>query len=346
MKNIYLLVLFAAIIISGCKDDVVPERLQSLPDNHINAIHIDSDGIKYFATNKGLASFDGTIWKVIHDNPKITQGIINDLAFEITDNGPELWVATFQGVNVATLPVDASSGVTTYTEENTATLFPGQATMKGDSVTIIEVDNKYYRWFGTNKGLAVFKGNKWPSIQMGNHYPAEFFTINRVTSAASVNDTMYLGTNGGGVARFRTNDVDAVTAASPLEIPWSMLPSNNILSVFIDGAIRWFGTDEGLAKHWGKNAKKGWEQFYVSDGLLSNRIQCINKDTDGNLWIGTPEGLSVFDGTGWTGYTVNDGLAGNDVRCIEVDIDGTLWIGTTKGVSHFNGNSWVSYTTE
>jgi ligand-binding sensor domain-containing protein len=346
MKNVCLVFLFAAVISSGCKDDVIPEHPASLPDNHINAIYIDSDGVKYFATDKGLASFDGTSWKVFHDNSKITKGKINDLAFELTMHGPELWLATSQGVNVATLPVDATSGATTYTSKNTETLFPGQATLKGDSVTIIHVDDKHFRWVGSNKGVAVFKGNTWPPIQMGNHYNPGFFTMNRITSAGSTNDTTYVGTYGGGVARFKTNDVDAVTAASPLEIPWSMLPSNNILSVHIDGAVRWFGTDEGLAKHWGKNAKKGWMQFYVSDGLLSNRIQCITKDPESNLWIGTPEGISVFDGENWYSYTVNNGLAGNDVRCMAVDIDGTLWIGTTKGVSHFNGSSWVTYTAE
>lgn len=345
-NRICLLSLLTLLMFNSCKKEDIQETPQSLPDNNVSAIYIDAGGMKYFATGKGLAAFDGTNWQVFHDNPKLTKGKINDLAFEQTTYGPELWLATPQGVNVASMPIDAVSGATTYTSSNTATLFPGMTALPGDSVAVANVDENNFRWFGTNKGLAVFRGNTWPAIQLGIHYSPVFFTANRVTSVDFVNDTAYIGTYGGGVARFKTNQVDAVTAASPLELPWSMLPSNNVLSVLIDGSIRWFGTDEGLGKHWGKNAKKGWMQYDKSDGLISNRIQCIHKDADGKLWVGTPEGVSVFDGTSWTSYTASNGLAGNNVNCIATDIDGTLWFGTTQGVSHFNGTTWISYTAE
>jgi ligand-binding sensor domain-containing protein len=343
MKRIIFSILTAGFLFGCSKDEPTPEPPVKLPDNHVNAIFINSDGTRYFATRKGIASFDGTNWLVFHDNPKVATGIINDLGYEQTDYGPELWLGTNHGVNVVSLPVDGVSGATTYTTDNSKTLFPDGPGLAGDSVFVVKLDGNNIRWFGTNEGISAFQQNVWPALNFGRHYSSGFFRTNRVTSFDYSNDTIYIGTKGGGVARMVGSSVDAITAASPYEIPWSMLPSDNVLSVFTDGSVQWYGTDEGIAKHTGTAAKLNWESFYEQDGLINNVVQCINKDLSGLMWFGTPEGVSSFDGINWTSYTQADGIAGNNVLSIAIDKDGSVWFGTDSGVSHFSNNAWTNY---
>ena len=51
----------------------------------------------------------------------------------------------------------------------------------------------------------------------------------------------------------------------------------------------------------------------ITNGLPSNNVRCIFKDSRGLLWIGTENGLSLFDGKEFKTFTTYDGLAGNDI---------------------------------
>ena len=347
MRKFLIYITIISFLIHGCKEDSDPsqEKPDFLPDNYISAIFIDANGIKYFATKKGLTSFDDIKWVVYDTNPKIKSEAIHNLGFEQSYNKSELWMGTNNGVTVASLPIDAVSEATTYTESNTQILFPDQPGLVGDSVFVVKVDDKNIRWFGTQEGISAFSESTWFSINWGNHYNPPFFNNNRITSLDYTNDTIYVGTMGGGVARMVANTTDAVSAASPFEIPWSLIASNNILAVFTDGTTQWFGTDQGVTKHIGTKAKLNWESFYKDDGLVNNYVQCINKDLTGNMWFGTKEGISMFNGSQWTSYTTADGLIGNNILCIGIDLDNSIWIGTDSGISHFSNKTWVNYKT-
>ena len=47
--------------------------------------------------------------------------------------------------------------------------------------------------------------------------------------------------------------------------------------------------------------------YTTADGLVSNRISRIIRDSRGFLWICTEEGLSKFDGYTFTNYTTEQG---------------------------------------
>ncbi len=335
----------ALLLLFGCKKEkITPEEDNgALGDNYINSIYIDSDGIKYFGTSKGLFSFDGVKWTSYEDNEGIGTGVINDIKLESSGTSGEFWLGTNEGLIVAELPVDAVSGATTYTKSNTPVLFDVEEGLAGDSVIVVQLDENNAKWLGTDGGLSVFSGDSWPEINMKSYYNNDFFISNRITSIECNNDTVYIGTKGGGVARVVSGSVDAITAASPFEIPWSSLASNNILTVFTDGDTQWYGTDSGVTKHVGTNAKSNWESFTKDDGLANNYVMDIVKDLAGNMWFATQKGISVFDGSQWTNYSTSDGLVGNNVICLAVDTDGSLWIGTDNGVSHFVNDAWENY---
>lgn len=312
------------------------------PGYRINAMHI-TDSLCYFATNSGLATYDGETWTFLDENPKVTTGPISDMDFELTTYGPEFWLGTNSGVNVASLPVDATSGATTYTKENTAELFPDDPGLVGDEILTVKVDGNQTRWYGTTEGLSAFRGQSWPEIDLGSYYSSTFFSDFPVTSIDYTNDTVYIGTMGGGVARMiAPADVDGISGASSYEMPWSTILSDNILSVFTDGHTQWFGSDQGVVKHTGIQAKQNWTPYNEESGLANNIVQCITKDGDGNMWFGTQGGVSKFDGQYFANYTTTEGLIDNNVLSIAVDADNVVWIGTENGLSYIEGSTVTS----
>lgn len=86
--------------------------------------------------------------------------------------------------------------------------------------------------------------------------------------------------------------------------------------------------------------------YTTAEGLINNSTNCLAIDADDNLWIGTQEGISYFDGTNWTNYDVNShpGLIHNTITAIAVDSDNNVWLGTDFGVSKFDGTVWTNYT--
>jgi ligand-binding sensor domain-containing protein len=84
----------------------------------------------------------------------------------------------------------------------------------------------------------------------------------------------------------------------------------------------------------------------ITNGLPSNNIRCIFKDSRGLLWIGTENGLSLFDGKKFKVFTVNEGLAGNDIWKIVEDKNNDLWMSCYgKGLSKFDGKKFINYNT-
>ncbi len=64
---------------------------------------------------------------------------------------------------------------------------------------------------------------------------------------------------------------------------------------------------------------------------------------DGTLWLGTPAGVTMFQGSDQRHFDVADGLAGSDVRAILIDSQGRKWFGTNGGASMYDGFAWTSY---
>ena len=73
--------------------------------------------------------------------------------------------------------------------------------------------------------------------------------------------------------------------------------------------------------------------YSSADGLPSDRISRIVRDSRGYLWILTREGLSRFDGTRFVNYDAGRGLPSADVRDLLEARDGTLWVGTLHGLA-------------
>ena len=71
-----------------------------------------------------------------------------------------------------------------------------------------------------------------------------------------------------------------------------------------------------------------------ADGLVSNTVLTVFEDSHGNMWFGTTDGLTRYDGENFQTFTTEDGLARNTIGLIFEDRQGMIWF--ADGVlSHF-----------
>jgi ligand-binding sensor domain-containing protein len=86
------------------------------------------------------------------------------------------------------------------------------------------------------------------------------------------------------------------------------------------------------------------KHFTINDGLPSNAVYCIFKDSRGIIWIGTDNGLVKFDGYSFHTFTSKDGLAGNFIWDIKEDFNRNIWIACSgDGLTKFNGSTFKNY---
>jgi signal transduction histidine kinase/ligand-binding sensor domain-containing protein len=78
----------------------------------------------------------------------------------------------------------------------------------------------------------------------------------------------------------------------------------------------------------------------VDDGLSSNRIRCIHKDSKGFLWLGTDVGLDKYDSYQVKKYRSSEkqsGTISSDIlTCIFEDRNDKLWFGTYNGLNLYD----------
>jgi ligand-binding sensor domain-containing protein len=286
--------------------------------------------MKWFATEKGISSFDGKTWTNYDEKDGLPATGVNEMSEAAPANGVNLWLASNSGVMTGHWEAN------TLTIENSYT--SGNSHLLSDTVLAILLDKAGYLWMGTNRGLNGLKNTDWilPSKYVFS------LPISRIGS--SQDGWNYFATLGGGVARNKTT-VDGVTSASTYEMPWAGLPSDTVNAIYIDPSTgnQWFGTPHGAAYHVGTETKKNWYVYTVNDGLVNNEVLSISGDAGGRIWFGTKGGVSVLDNSLLTSYTEADGLAGNLVSAIAFDPDGSVWLGTDNGVSHYTSGQWLNY---
>jgi ligand-binding sensor domain-containing protein len=329
LNRLTLAIFFVTLLLTSCKPD--DNSNNSITGKVVRSVYIDVNGIKWFATDKGVSSFDGKTWKNFDEKDGLPVAVYNDISNTASANGTNLWLASTKGAVMGHWDANMLSVETSFTTSNSGLL--------SDTVLAIFLDKSGYLWMGTNRGLNGLKNNTdWI---LSTKYVFSL-PINRIGS--SQDGWNYFATLGGGVARNKTT-VDGVSSASTYEIPWAGLPSDTVTAVYIDPLTgnQWFGTPKGAAYHVGTETKKNWTDYSTMDGLVNNEILSIAGDAEGNIWFGTKGGVSKFGTSTWISYKEADGLAGNTVYAIAFDQDGSAWFGTEKGVSHFSSGRWYNY---
>ncbi len=91
---------------------------------------------------------------------------------------------------------------------------------------------------------------------------------------------------------------------------------------------------------------EGFENFGEKDGIPGHKVHSVLKTREGQLWIGTFDGLCVRQADGkFRRYGPEEGLSHKLVLCLAEDTNtGDLWIGTARGLNRFSGGKFTTYT--
>jgi ligand-binding sensor domain-containing protein len=170
-------------------------------------------------------------------------------------------------------------------------------------------------WAGTDLGLSFFEGQEWQIVLAPMEADS---TITRSFVKALALDQqggLWIGTEGAGLSRLDLSEPASIVESSLIEFD-----------------------------------QAAWKTYTEGDGLLSNRISALAIDQAGQVWAGTPFGLSRFDGQRWTNFTQAGGLPSHLTQALAVDPAGRVWVAAHSyqggGVSWFDGQRWVPFLSE
>jgi ligand-binding sensor domain-containing protein/signal transduction histidine kinase len=208
-------------------------------------------------------------------------------------------------------------------------------------VRAIVQDRRGFVWFGTPDGLDRFDGY---TIRTFRHDPAEPTSLpeNSVTSLAVDHDgTLWIGTYGGGLARYEHETESFVPLRHQEDRPGS-LPHDNVEALLVDSrGDLWVGMDTGGLARLDRSTRTFVNYRNDPDDpstLGYDDVWDIAEDGDGNLWLATfGGGLAFFDRQrGVFRHHLHDpadpaSLAHDEVVALDVDSRGDVWAGTYGG---------------
>ncbi|MFH1051822.1 MAG: two-component regulator propeller domain-containing protein [bacterium] len=300
-----------------------------LPGCDVNIIDIDKDNNKWmgFGYERGIAMFDGNNW-FSYDTTKILKknywdnADIKSIAIDSNNNK---WFGT------------RFNGVVKFDGEDWQFFNKSDSSFPDNFVNDIKVNKNGEVWFACREGLIKWDGKDFKIFNPDTteyHWiyfnSIAFDTIGNIWTVDDYNVYKFDGEN------WTVFDEDEIG----LDIEY-------LTTIYIDkDNIKWIGTDpSSIIKYDDIN----WTFYYPKRKpvFYYDYINTLTSDNAGNLWIGSDEGLSKFDGETFTNYdSFNSDLPSNDIQSIRVDKYNNKWIGTDCGLAVFNENGVILETDE
>jgi DNA-binding NtrC family response regulator/ligand-binding sensor domain-containing protein len=353
-----------------------------LIDQRVNSICCDPEGMMWFATASGVSRYDGQEF-VSFTSEK--DGLVSHSARSVCcDPDGTLWFGILGGVSrydgktfvnftsqdglpdsgiTGGIYCDTDGmmwfgtymGVSRYDRETFADLSKKDG-LPADLVRSIHRAPDGTMWIGTSGGISHYDGKQFINFTMEDRPVGSFVNV----VLCDPDGVLWIGTEWGGVSRYDGRQFVDFT------IEDGSLPHPRVNAIYRDmDGVLWFGTglmyigmyiggNGGLVRYDGKE----FATFTAEDGLPSDEVLAICRETDGALWIGTAGGLSRYDARGmgdfphFVNFTTEDGLPDDSISAIYSDPNGVMWFGTSDGVSRYdardagNSPSFTSFTTQ
>jgi signal transduction histidine kinase/ligand-binding sensor domain-containing protein len=352
-----------------------------LPADAITSIAADSAGGLWVGTTRGAAVFREGRWHPWPDaavSKKATQPAYESSSLVKAVAGGDLLIATGSGVFLehdggfteilakAALPSDGvsfldrlSDGTVAVASKSAVVLArpgsfhsgTGQSTesfavsrqLPGSRIESLYADREACLWMGTNRGLARISegaaGARGAAVQL--FPPTDPLASNAILSILEDREgDLWVGTETAGLHVLRDSRFRVIGASDSLS-------SDATTAIVEDGRqALWIGTrDNGLNRVVrGPDGKLTVTVLTVANGLASDVILSLAAAPDGDLWVGTPDGLNQLGRAGIASYTSADGLADDFVRSVLVEPDNSVWIGTRRGLTHFDHGHFHTLT--
>ncbi|NDV96361.1 hypothetical protein D0T84_15770 [Dysgonomonas sp. 521] len=269
------------------------------PKNDILTICFDKQGDIWAATSFGVYKYDAGQWKSRGPENIYVQSLF-------IDNNDTKWAGVWGG------------GV--YKHKAGKEWENAKEASLSISTNAIMAGNKGDLWIGTwDKGLALFDGGKWIN------YKAKDIAIgdNSILSLAKDDKNIWVGTYHG----LSSYDGSSWTLYNRDNSP---LPDNDIYALCAGKNSLWIGSCNGLA-----SLTKGKWLVYPKEeyNIQGDVVLAIAEDTNGNVWVGTNKGLTVFNGKNKKTYTMgNSNLIENRIQTIKI-YNNKVYAGTSLGIS-------------
>jgi ligand-binding sensor domain-containing protein/serine phosphatase RsbU (regulator of sigma subunit) len=222
----------------------------------------------------------------------------------------------------------SGSGITVY-DGKTFRLYHLKDGLHGIRIVSMLCDKQGNVWIAHENGLDKFNGSSFEFYSSTLGFPSQ-----EVSAIYEDNlGQLWFGMNDRIV---KYDDGTYLTIKLPTKLP-------KIRNIINDrfGYI-WLSTDAGIVVYNGTSFKTIGE----AEGLSSNTVYYIQPDANGDLWMGTNNGIDKLDLNAFVNekevrlkhYGKEEGFMGLECNqnAFYKDIDGKLWIGTVGGVTIFD----------
>lgn len=254
----------------------------------------------------------------------------------------------FKGDYIYTVSADADSSIWIGTSggglghlsENSYQHYGVDSGFVDEKVRAIFRDSEGLLWVGTEgKGLAIFNGDTFNMLTTQQGLAGNW--IRSITQDRR--DNIWVASTGGGITKINKGDSLEDFTFQKFTLR-NGLPSNRVVQLHTDSLNRvWFATQtHGLGCLWGDSLFGQWSQ---KEGLLSNDVRSLAEDKQGNLWLGTNNGLQKL-----AIYKVRPKLENPELPELPstniyqlLIANQQIWLGTEKGLTrlHFNQNQEI-----
>ena len=280
-----------------------------------------------FVTRYGVKYFNDSISKYEFVNDKfLNWPQYFSVITVVEDANMGVWVGTFNG------------GLYYYTDINAKPkIYDKRDGLANNWVSEIHSSRDGAVWVGTfGGGMSYFKDGKIINFNESNGLPD--LKINSINE--DVEGNIIVGTYSKGLLVFKGFAFHN----------YKKFVSDNILQVYAIsrgiGKDYWIGSNNGLFHIEYNDDKSFITTGYYKDGVdfLSNDIRFIEKDKDGNQWIGTIGGGVVYFDINKNKiiypYRLNMTIIGAangiaNITALEFDKEGHLWVGTLGGLVYY-----------
>jgi ligand-binding sensor domain-containing protein len=344
-----------------------------LPGNGIRALAEDGEGVLWAWTELGLVQLAGD--RFVADSNGLPSGTINFISTDkqgdlwtattlgfflrsrgkwggplfadlFPNAGAEFFSSSRYGQWVA---ASKNTAIATIREGIVARLTVGRE-LPGTRIQAILADREGSLWIGTNGGLARWAEGKLQRLPVTD----SLASASVLTLMEDREGNLWVGTETDGLhilrdQRFRTlgaregltSDATTTVVEDGSGTLWVGTGGGGLNAVKRGGAAETHPADNskdaaaspGLSYLSGTESKV--RNYSVRNGLLSDVILSLAAAKNGDLWVGTPDGLNRIRGGKVDAYTSADGLPDDFIRSLLADADGSLWIGTRRGLAHW-----------
>jgi len=309
-----------------------------LSQSDVKGILKDHEGYMWFSTDDGLNRYDGYHFTIYRHEAKNPHSLAtNNISTLFEDKAGNLWVGTSGGG--LCLYNRNSDSFTTFSAKN-----DDERSLSSQDINLIFQDDKGNIWVGTYSGLNLFD-------QKTGKFQRYFYTKNRndipthhiYAIAEDASGNLWLGTGGGLVQfNYRTGYTKTFQHNGP-----NSLSGDQINTMFKDEAGNLYIGTAGAGLDYFDVRDQSFRHFDHQAGnknsLVNNNIFAMATAGNKQIWIGTEDGLDLFDPvkSTFTKY-VNEGKAesdeNNSIGCV-LDDKGILWLGTYEaGVRFYDRN--------